>query len=169
MKLYFNGFCLHDEQKLFSSFLIDNDFTVSGFSFGAQKALEYVLNTSKRVDTLQLFSPAYFNDKDEKYKRLQLIYFNKDAHSYCMNFLDNCTASSCSLLQKYFKQGSVDELEALLNYFWDKQKLQEIVDKGINIEVYLGLDDKIIDTSKAKEFFLSFATIYTQKNKGHIL
>jgi len=77
MKLYFSGFSLKGEKELFKDYIIENDFTVSGFSYGAQKAFEYVLNTDNRVDLLQLFSPAFFQDKDKKYKRLQLMFFKK--------------------------------------------------------------------------------------------
>ena len=64
MKLYFSGFSLKGEKELFKEYIIENDFTVSGFSYGAQKAVEYVLSTDNRVDLLQLFSPAFFNKKD---------------------------------------------------------------------------------------------------------
>lgn len=50
-----------------------------------------------------------------------------------------------------------------------KKKLQKLLDKGIKIEVYLGGVDKIIDSSKAREFFKNFATVYYIKEKGHLL
>ncbi len=169
MKLYFSGFCLQNEQELFSPYLIQNDFTVSGFSYGAQKAFEYVLNTKNRVDTLQLFSPAYFNDKDKKYIRLQLMFFKKDPKLYSDNFLKNCTFNSDVSLDKYFTMGSFNQLEELLTYKWDKEKIQQVINKGVNIEVYLGSNDKIIDALSAKEFFLPYSTTYFIKQKGHIL
>jgi len=169
MKLYFSGFCLQNEQELFSSYLIQNDFTVSGFSYGAQKALEYVLNTNNRVDTLQLFSPAFFNDKDKKYIRLQLMFFKKDPKQYCDNFLKNCVYSTDITLDKYFYLGTYEQLEELLTYTWDSSKLQEVINKGVQIEVYLGSEDKIIDALSAKKFFLPYSTTYFIKNKGHIL
>ncbi len=165
--MYFSGFSLCNEKELFNQYLIDNEFTVSGFSYGAQKAVEYALNIQTRVDTLQLFSPSYFNDKDIKYKRMQLMYFKKDAQVYCDNFLKNCGLNNDK--KQYFKMGSFEQLEDLLNYGWDEEKLQAIVDKGINIEVYLGVEDKIIDSGKAKEFFSKFSEVYYIKNKGHIL
>ena len=166
--MYFSGFSLENEKELFNEYLIENDFTVSGFSYGVQKAFEYVLNTGNRVDTLQLFSPSYFNDKDKKYKRMQLIYFGKDAKAYCGNFLANCGLEN-KQKDKYFKMGTNIELDELLNYEWSEEKLQTLVNKGINIEVYLGVDDKIINSAKAKEFFSKFCEVYYMKNKGHIL
>ena len=49
--LYFSGFSLEGEKELFDPYRVKNSFTVSGFSYGAQKAFEYVLNSSKRVDS----------------------------------------------------------------------------------------------------------------------
>lgn len=166
--MYFSGFSLENEKELFNEYLIENDFTVSGFSYGTQKAVEYTLNTKNRIDTLQLFSPSYFNDKDTKYKRMQLIYFGKDSQSYCDNFLHNCGIEKEDK-EKYFKIGIVEELDDLLNYTWDEEKLQSIVERKINIEIYLGVEDKIINSSEAKEFFRKFGEVYYIKQKGHIL
>ena len=66
---YFSGFSLCNEEELFSDFLEEGEFNVAGFSFGAQNALEYVLSTDKRVDKLQLLSPAFF---DYNYKIIEL-------------------------------------------------------------------------------------------------
>ncbi len=168
MKLYFSGFSLKGEKELFKDYIIENDFTVSGFSYGGQKAFEYVLNTENRVDLLQLFSPAFFQDKDKKYKRLQLMFFKKDSQTYCDNFLTNCDFSK-ELASKYFEEGTFQELEELLTYEWDQEKLQKLVDKNIKIEIYLGSDDKIIDANVALEFFKQFGEVYFIKEKGHIL
>ncbi|MEA3289415.1 MAG: pimelyl-ACP methyl ester esterase BioV [Campylobacterota bacterium] len=168
MKLYFSGFCLENESELFSDYIVQNDFTVNGFSYGAVKAFEYALNTKERIDKIQLFSPAFFNDKDKKYKRMQLMFFNKDAKTYCDNFLKNCGFTK-ELSLKYFKLGTFEELEELLYYWWDKDKLQKLIDKDIQIEIYLGGNDKIIDSKKALEFFQEFGDVYFIKNKGHIL
>jgi hypothetical protein len=165
--LYFSGFSLINEKELFADYIIENDFTISGFSYGAQKAFEYVLNTNNRIDLLQLFSPSYFNDKDIKYKRMQLIYFKKDALKYCNNFLENCGLAYEK--NKYFKIGIYEELIDLLNYKWDKKKFQKIIDKNINIEIYLGKEDKIVDTTKAVEFFKEFGEVYYMEDKEHIL
>jgi hypothetical protein len=169
--LYFSGFCLENEDELFQEYLIQNDYTLSGFSYGAIQALEFALQSSSmdiRIDLLQLFSPSFFNDKDEKYKRMQLIYFNKDSKKYCDNFLQN-SGFSKKQVKKYFLQGRYEELETLLNYTWDTNKLQMLINNGTKIEVYLGEDDKIINSQKALEFFVNFSEVYFIKNKGHIL
>jgi len=168
MKLYFSGFSLVNEQELFTTYIEKSDFVVSGFSYGAINALEYVLTTNQRVDKLQLFSPAYFNDKDKKYKRMQLMYFKKDLSLYCDNFLKN-SGFPQGKLSRYFTMGTYTQLEELLNYKWSVEKLEQLLSKNITIEVFLGSDDKIIDSSEALEFFRKFSEVYYIKNKGHIL
>jgi len=168
MRLYFSGFCLAEEKDLFLDYLIENDFSIAGFSFGAQKAFEYALRTKKRIDTLQLFSPAFFQDKDKKYKRMQLMFFKKNPKSYCENFLKNCGFSE-EISQNYFQMGSYEELDELLNYLWDEEKLKRLEEKNIKLEVYLGEKDKIIESQKAKDFFKEYGEVYFIKNKGHIL
>ena len=169
MKLYFSGFSLSNEQKIFDDIIDKSEFSICGFSFGAQKAFEYVLNCDTRVDKLQLFSPAFFQNKDIKYKRLQLMFFNKDKEQYCNNFLKNVVGDSSIDLKLYFKVGSQKELEELLYYNWEKSALETIIDRGIQIEVFLGADDKIIDSNVAYEFFKQYATVYLFQKKGHIL
>ena len=171
MKLYFSGFCLENEAELFQEYIIKNDYTLSGFSFGAIRALEFALASSAmdiRIDLIQLFSPAFFNDKDEKYKRMQLIYFKKDSKAYCDNFLANIGLDK-SQSSKYFVKGKYEELDELLNYRWEQNKLQMLIDNGTKIEVYLGENDKIIDSKKALEFFVDYAEVYFIENKEHIL
>ena len=168
-KNYFSGFCFYEESELFDEYIIRNDFTISGFSYGAIKAFEEALNIQNRVDKLQLFSPAFFQNFDEKFKRTQLMYFKKDANSYVQTFLDNVIYPSNKDISKYFKLGTIEELEELLTYVWDEEKLQKLVDRGTIVEVYLGAEDKIIDSLKVKDFFQKFATIYYIKEKGHLL
>ena len=168
-KRYFSGFCFFEESELFQDYIIQNDFTVSGFSYGAIKAFEEVLNSNNRVDKLQLFSPAFFQTQNEKFKRTQIMYFKKDANAYCQTFLSNVLSPLDLDISKYFKLGSIEELQELLYYEWSEEKLQKLIEKGVKIEVYLGGNDKIIDASKAQEFFKEFATVYYIKEKGHLL
>ncbi|MGM0518458.1 MAG: pimelyl-ACP methyl ester esterase BioV [Campylobacterota bacterium] len=168
-KKYFSGFCLANEKELFKEYLIQNEFTVSGFSYGAIKAFEEVYNTNKRVDRLQLFSPAFFQTQNEKFRRMQLMFFKKDKKAYGKNFLKNVTYPDNKDISSFFIQGSYKQLDELLHYQWSEDSLRELVKKGVKIEVYLGSDDKIIDAKEACSFFKSFATVYFIKNRGHIL
>ena len=97
------------------------------------------------------------------------MYFKKDANLYSQSFLENVIFPKQIDISKYFKLGTIEELEELLYYEWKEEKLQKLLDKGIKIEVYLGGVDKIIDASKAKDFFKDFATVYYIKEKGHLL
>ncbi|WP_458701577.1 pimelyl-ACP methyl ester esterase BioV [Sulfurospirillum sp. 1307] len=162
---YFNGFSLEGEEELFESFTCKDDFCVVGFSYGAQRALEYAFTCKERIDKLQLISPAFFQDRDKKFKKLQKIAFRKNSDEYCKNFLKSC--GFCD--DKYFKKGSIEELDELLEYEWSIEKLQSLIARGIQIEVFLGEKDKIINPLHVKRFFQKFATIWFIKDKGHIL
>ncbi|MCD8541384.1 MAG: hypothetical protein LRY22_01715 [Aliarcobacter cryaerophilus] len=52
----------------------------------------------------------------------------------------------------------------------EQRRFRRVDKKGIKIEVFLGQNDKIIDSLEdAKEFFKEFATVYYFKDKGHLL
>jgi len=167
--LFFSGFGLKEEKQLFDFWLEKNDFNVAGFSYGAIKAVEYCLNNKNRVDRLILLSPAFFNDKDDKYKRMQLLYYSKDKKSYTDNFLKNIASNSGIDLTPYINSTNKEELKELLYYTWSKEKLQSIANKGTTIEIILGGKDKIVDTNRAKDFFEDIGNVYYIKNANHIL
>lgn len=166
---YFNGFCLSGEEVLFESYLNQSDFTVAGFSLGAIRAFEYTLTCKERIDTLQLFSPAFFGDKDAKFKKLQTLSFAKNSDIYTQNFMQNIAYPSNFDIHKYLQKGTLEELEMLLHYEWDKEKLQILHERNITIEVYLGEQDAIINALHVKDFFVPFASVYYFKRVGHIL
>ena len=164
---YFSGFLLNNEQEIFKEYLIDSDMSVSGFSYGAIKAFEYVYNSSNRVDRLILISPAFFEDKTSSYIRRQLKFFNSS--SYVDSFLENIAYPSNYNLSRYSQDGNIEDLEKLLTYKWDKDRLKALQKRGVEIEIFLGGKDRIINSQKAYEFFKDFATIYFIKDVGHIL
>lgn len=166
---FFSGFCLQEEAELFESFTCKGEFCVVGFSYGAIKAFEYALHVKSRIDKIQLISPAFFQDKEEKFKKLQTLYFAKDPKKYSEDFLKNVAYPSKIQLEKYLHVEHLDSLRELLYYTWDEQKLEALKSKGIKIEVYLGEEDKIIDALRVKEFFQPYATVYFIKNVGHTL
>jgi len=166
---YFNGFSLNGEKELFKEYLIDSEFSVAGFSYGAIEAFEYVYSSRKRVDRLILLSPAIFQNYKKSFMRVQLRYFNADKNSYIEQFLKNVSYPSNIDLKVYLSMGTSCELEALLSYIWDRDRVKKIIDRGIEIEVFLGGYDKIIDSQKTYNFFDGLATIYFIKNVGHIL
>lgn len=168
---FFSGFSLQNDEKFFRKFIKESDFCVCGFSYGAIKAFEYtqqLLNEGKRVDTLQLFSPAFFQSRDVKFKRLQTMSFKRSADAYIEQFIASCFLPY-GVGDVELVEGSMEELNELLNYVWDKNALKELVSKGVVIEVYLGGEDRIIDVNAAREFFLEVATVTYIKEANHFL
>jgi hypothetical protein len=60
-------------------------------------------------------------------------------------------------------------LSALLYYRWNIEKLRELQEKGVSIEIYLGEKDSVIDVAGAREFFLEVGTVTYIKNANHFL
>ena len=167
--VYFNGFSLQNEENLFDEYLIQSDLSVAGFSYGAQKAFKYVYHSKERIDRLILLSPAFFQTQKTSFTRTQLRYFEAGQEAYVKQFLANVAYPSNLDLSNYLKVGTKEELESLLTYTWDKQKIQEVLDRGTTIEVFLGKDDKIIDAQAAFDFFAPLTTTYFIKSVGHLL
>ncbi|MDQ7046851.1 MAG: pimelyl-ACP methyl ester esterase BioV [Sulfurovum sp.] len=166
---YFHGFSLENEEKLFSPYLLNSDYCVAGFSFGAQQALEYTYESTKRIDRLILLSPAFFQTQKQSFIRTQLRYFKAGEKAYVEQFISNVSTPSDIDLSSYLKVGLKEELESLLTYVWEKEKIKEIQDRGTTIEVFLGSEDKIIDAKATYDFFVPLATTYLLKNTGHLL
>ena len=170
MKFY-SGFSLVNESTFFKSYIKQSEYTVCGFSYGALKAFEHVikqLENSKRVDTLQLFSPAFFQTKSDKFKRLQTISYTKNKTKYLNQFMDGCF-SPYDIKAVQQCETSLEELEELLYYEWSLEKLKQLESKGVVIEVYLGGKDAIIDVIAAQELFLEVSTLTYIKNANHFL
>ncbi len=173
--MFFSGFSLINESEIFDEYHIRSDVVACGFSYGCIKLVENILNGTfenepftKRIDKIQLFSPAYFNDKEEKFKRMQLMFFQKDRDIYCDNFLKNCGFDK-NAKKKYFNMGTFEELQELLYYFWSKEKMEKLKEKNIIIETYLGENDLIVNTCEALEFFREFGEVYFIKKASHNL
>ena len=174
--IFFNGFLLKNEEKFFSSILDTSHFSVAGFSYGSILALEYVLKnletSQKRIDKLQLFSPAFFDISDKKFVRTQLFYFAKERENYQQTFINNVFyPKKLEDFEVEFKENDKKDLEKLLTFDWESQaeNLEKIAKSGIKIESYFGEKDKIIDSLKAFEFFKKYSQACFFKEKGHIL
>ena len=170
MKFY-SGFSLKNEISFFKDFVKESQYSVCGFSYGAIKAFRYTqeqLQEGKRIDTLQLFSPAFFQTKSQKFKRVQIISFTKCKEKYLSSFIDGCFFPHAKKDLQHM-QTSIEELNELLNFQWNQNDLQDLVDKGVVIEVYLGEKDMIIDVESARELFLQVSTVTYIKNANHFL
>lgn len=168
---FYSGFSLKNDRHFFDTYLNNSEYSVAGFSYGAIKAFNYVveqLESSNRIDTLQLFSPAFFQTKLLKFKRLQTLSYSKNQEGYLKNFIKS---SFQPYEQKDFEHTfhNLSELEELLNYEWVISDLMELTQKGVKIEVYLGGKDKIIDVQQAREFFMNVATVTYIKDANHFL
>ena len=166
---YFNGFSLYNEEVFFKEQLIKSEYAVAGFSYGAQKAFEYVYNSTERVDRLVLISPAFFQNHKKSFIKTQLRYFKVDKEAYTKQFLKNVAYPSSVDLSSYLCEGTYKELESLLSYVWEKEKVLELLARGVTIEVFMGDRDKIVDVEKSYEFFLDLVPVYLFKETGHLL
>ena len=166
---FFSGFSLHEEAELFSGYLTQSAYTVAGFSKGAIDALEYCVAAEERIDLLQLISPAFFLDREAQFKEKQLEAFRKNSILYLKQFLRNIAYPLKKDLTPYLAPEGEDALQRLLDYPWEKEKLQTLKARGIRMEVYLGGRDKIIDPIAAMAYFKPYATVYFIKEGGHIL
>jgi len=166
---YFNGYSLKGEEKFFEAYLIDSQYTIAGFSYGAQKAFDYVYNTTERVERLILISPAFFQNHKKSFVRRQLRYFKSDVEQYRDEFLKNVASPSSLSLENYMIEGSYSALEDLLSYVWEREKIEALVERGVSIEIFMGDVDKIVDAQKSFQFFSQLLPIYLFKGKGHLL
>ena len=166
---YFSGFSLQGEKEIFSEYLVDGGTTVAGFSYGAQQAFEHVYASKERIDRLILLSPAFFQTQKSSFIRSQLRYFEAGQEAYVKLFLSNVAYPSNMDLSSYLKVGTKEELDTLLTYRWEEDKIQEVLDGGTTIEVFLGSADKIIDSNEAFTFFKTSCTTYLLKQHGHLL
>ncbi len=166
---YFNGFSLRGEEVFFATYLDESDFTVAGFSYGAQLAFEAVYHSDQRIEKLILLSPAFFQAEKKSFVRAQLRYFEQDKKSYIQQFMRNVAYPSRVNLSLYLDAGSSESLESLLTYQWDSEKIAEVLERGTQIEVYLGGRDKIIKSEEAFTFFSALTTTYLVKDAGHLL
>jgi len=166
--MFFSGFALQDEASFFLPYLKTGSYNVAGFSYGATKAFEAVQSTPSRIDLLQLFSPAFFQEADERYIRIQLRGYQKNAEAYEEMFMQNIFKPHVQ--QKVTKaKHTLEDLQRLLKYRWSPDTLQALCDRGVKIEVYLGSEDQITDVQAAYAFFKPYATVTLIKGANHFL
>lgn len=167
--IFYSGFSLTNESCFFDNWLKCDDYTVAGFSYGAIKAARYVADATVRIDTLQLFSPAFFQTQTPSFKKLQQRAFCASPQEYREKFLTTCFTPYAVCDVQLNHEDNSEDLSTLLNFVWDKELMQKIIDKGIRIEVFLGLEDKVIDVMGAREFFIPFATVTSIRTGNHFL
>ncbi|MDR3347563.1 MAG: pimelyl-ACP methyl ester esterase BioV [Helicobacteraceae bacterium] len=163
--IFFSGFGFKDESGLFGEFLPECDFCVAGFSLGAIRAFEFVVSAAERIDRLILLSPAFFENKDDRFRRLQTMAFARDRSAYMERFY-----ALCGGVDPRWRDPDppLDDLRLLLNFAWDKAALKNI--GRIGVDVIIGGKDNIIDSPAAMEFFVEcgFNVKYI-KQANHLL
>ncbi len=167
---FFSGFGFVNESVLFEEWLLKGAYDVSGFSMGAIKAIEYAYNEvlqQRRINSLLLFSPCMLAHKSLAFKRLQLFSFQKDPQNYMDNFYQAVGLNA--QLERFKKRGSLEELEFLLNYKYSDHTIRILLEKGVKIEVFIGLEDKIIDIQALLEFFMPLVQVWQFKGHNHLL
>jgi hypothetical protein len=167
--MHFSGFCFYDESPLFDG-LIDKSYSyISSFSYGCIQALDYIINNNVKIDKLYMFSPSFFNNQTLAFKNNQLKIFRKSQNTYLEFFYKNCLYNKKIDIDKYKKTDNIEILEKLLFYKWEEQIINKIINKNIEIIVFFGQYDMIIDINQAKKFFINYATIIDIPNVGHLL
>ncbi|WQT67074.1 pimelyl-ACP methyl ester esterase BioV [Helicobacter pylori] len=167
---FFSGFGFVNESVLFEEWLLKGAYDVSGFSMGAIKAIEYAYNEvlqQRRIHSLLLFSPCMLAHKSLAFKRLQLFSFQKDPKNYMDNFYKEVGLDA--QLERFKREGSLEELEFLLDYKYSDPIIRFLLEKGVKIEVFIGLKDKITDVQALLEFFMPLVQVWQFKDYNHLL
>ena len=166
---FFSGFCFEGESELFASFASMNGrYTLNGFSYGAILAFKEALNLvrkSHRIQSLNLFSPAFFQERKPSFLKAQILGFKKDPQSYIQNFLSLCGNPPA----KYFKQGTLEQLEELLSFEWRREELELLCASGVELNIFVGGKDKIISSQEVIDFFTPFGIVHLYQNLNHHL
>lgn len=166
---FFSGFGFEGEQGLFKNLIKDTDFDLYGFSMGAIDAFEYALSAKERFDRLTLFSPSFFQEESGEFRTLQLRAFMRRPEAYMKNFYKNSNSSRKSDIIEYTKHPSKEELERLLWYRWDRERLCLLQSRGVKLRVYIGGNDRIVNPESSLEFFRSVAEVYYINKADHLL
>lgn len=165
---FFSGFCLNNESDLFSEYIPKQQASIVGFSYGAIKAFNHSLATKDFFKKLILLSPAFYKQTSIDFREAQVASFKADPKLYELKLLKKAGLTDTEI-EKYAKIGTVSELSELLNFEWGEDGFEKLLTNRVEIEVYLGSNDKIVDATASMEFFKNFATVYYIKNKNHFL
>lgn len=152
--MFFSGFGFANESALFDEWIEEIEFGIAGFSLGAIRAFERTLFRGERVECLTLLAPAFFQNRGDRFKRAQMLYFIKDSKRYMRDFYALCGKCDSKF---YDCDPKGEDLEFLLNYVWRKERVATI--KEAKIRVVLGGEDRVIDANKARDFFISCGNV----------
>jgi hypothetical protein len=163
--MFFSGFCVKGKRELFYPFLDDSPLVAAGFSFGAQKVWELVKRELKEgrgeIRKIQLFSPAFFGNRPRRWIEVNIEGFRKNRRRYILQFLKKAGLPDLNLIDWGCRE---EELFQLLTYRWERLELD-----GIELEVFLGSEDPIIDVEGAFNFFKEMGVVHLLNGADHFL
>ncbi|WP_121021197.1 pimelyl-ACP methyl ester esterase BioV [Helicobacter vulpis] len=174
---YFSGFGFSNEDWLFAWLLEKGTrYDVAGFSYGATRALEFAYHQVKqgrRVQNLMLIAPCMLAHKSQAFKNLQLKAYQQDPHAYMRAFFEKIGWSALlqqdPSLARFTHLGSLQDLQILLNYAYAPEKLEFLCAKGVRLEVFIGLEDAIMDAQALRSFFKNYGCVWCFKGANHLL
>ncbi|TSA87024.1 pimelyl-ACP methyl ester esterase BioV [Helicobacter mehlei] len=174
---YFSGFGFQREEWLFESILKPCGlYDVAGFSYGAICALEYAceqVKQNKRIQRLVLIAPCMLAHKSQAFKNLQLKAYQQNPHAYMQAFFEKIGWSALLAqdpsLARYTHLGSLQDLQILLNYHYAPEKLEFLCARGVRLEVFIGLEDAIMDAKALCVFFRNYGCVWQFKGANHLL
>ena len=170
---FFGGFGFNDDPGLFSETLdslgLSNcgAYDVLGFSFGAQKALSFALDSPLRINRLILLSAAFFNDRDSHFAPAQLALFRRGKMGYMRQFLKKI--GYAPEMEDFLGKANERDLAELLAFRFSAEDLAALRARGVLVLAIFGAADKIINVAHAAAFFAPFGIVYTIKNANHLL
>lgn len=165
--MFYSGFCLHGEERLFDEYLPMFGEYVAGFSYGSIAALRHAIE-DESVKNLILLSPAYYCHKDEAFKKAQIRAFLTDPALYKIKLLKKSGLKEEDG-NRYASDGNVEELRELLYFDWRTAGLELLSQRGVRIEVFIGGADRVVEPKASREFFEKRAKTHWLENKNHIL
>lgn len=153
---------------MFAEYFDSSSDAVCGFSYGAQKAFSYVRKTPD-IKRLILLSPAFYMQKTDEFREAQIGVFADNPELYRLKLLKK-SGFAADEMTAYQADGTADALRELLYFRWDSGELNKLAMQGVQIEVYIGSKDGVVEPKPSYEFFKNcgLKTVWLE-NKNHIL
>ncbi|TLD81568.1 hypothetical protein LS68_000595 [Helicobacter sp. MIT 05-5293] len=164
---YFGGFGLKGESALFKEILQDdmtNPYVAVGFDVGCVEALSYVqdcIRFKHRVQKLILLSPLFCPLLDSvDYENVQSYWALGVQPTHHFDTIKPYVQNHTPMLTKQ---------HALFLFEWEKEMFDSLKKNGIEINVYLGGIDPLIESTEALDFFKAFASVWIYRHFAHLL
>ena len=166
--MFFSGFSLCGEELLFKDYYEDDGENACGFSYGAQKAFLYT-KSNPHIKRLTLLSPAFYMQKTEEFKEIQIAAFVQNPDLYRLKLLKK-SGLNPEETAKYGADATAPELRELLYFEWEAEDIKAMLERRVQIEVYIGGKDGVVEPKPSFGFFehCGAKTVWLE-DKNHIL